>query len=63
MKRSRLLGRVQSQNLVLEMSQNSLRHIESDQSTSSIEVTSCILGSSGMLKVVVRNNARRLHCE
>lgn len=45
MERSKLLGKVQSQNLVLEMSQNSLRCIESDQSTSSIKVTSCILGS------------------
>ena len=63
MERSRLLGRVQSQNLVLEMSQNSLRCIESDQSTSSIKVTSYVLGSLGMLKVVVKNNATGLHCE
>ena len=63
MERSGLLGRVQSQNLVLEMSQNSLRCIESDQSTSSIKVTSCVLGSLGMLKVVVKNNATGLHCE
>lgn len=44
MERSRLWGRVQSQNLVLEMSQNSFRCIESDKNTSSMKVTSWILG-------------------